>query len=94
MAHPSVHVISLPFTGLLYHSCRPSVQASASVSYPLRDFSDLVWWCTPLMPALRRQRQVEPWEFQASLVYVVSSRASQGYTGPQDNEKGEGLDSG
>jgi hypothetical protein len=41
------------------------------------------WWRTPLVPALGRQRQVDLWvpgqpglhsEFQASLVYTVSSR--------------------
>jgi hypothetical protein len=32
-----------------------------------------VWWCTPLIPALGRQRQVIS-EFKASLVYKVSSR--------------------
>jgi hypothetical protein len=32
------------------------------------------WWCTPLIPALRRQRQVYLCEFEASLIYRVSSR--------------------
>jgi hypothetical protein len=32
-----------------------------------------VWWCTPLIPALRRQRISE---FEASLVYKVSSRTA------------------
>ena len=32
------------------------------------------WWRTPLMPALGRQRQADLCEFQASLVYRVSSR--------------------
>jgi hypothetical protein len=31
------------------------------------------WWCTPLILALGRQRQVD-FEFEASLVYRVSSR--------------------
>lgn len=32
------------------------------------------WWFTPLMPALRRKRQVELCEFKANLVYIVNSR--------------------
>jgi hypothetical protein len=35
----------------------------------------LVWWHTPLIPALRRQRQ-QISEFEASLVYKVSSRTA------------------
>ena len=34
------------------------------------------WWCMPLIPALRRQRQVGLCEFGASLVYRVSSRTA------------------
>jgi hypothetical protein len=34
-----------------------------------------VWWCTPLIPALGRQRQAIS-EFEASLVYRVSSRTA------------------
>jgi hypothetical protein len=32
--------------------------------------------CTPLIPALRRQRQVDLCEFEASLVYKVSTRTA------------------
>ncbi|EGV97840.1 hypothetical protein I79_014050 [Cricetulus griseus] len=32
------------------------------------------WWCTPLIPALRRQRQADLCEFKASLVSRVSAR--------------------
>jgi hypothetical protein len=34
-----------------------------------------VWWRTPLIPGLGRQRQVDS-EFEASLVYKVSSRTA------------------
>lgn len=27
-----------------------------------------IWWCTPLMPAFRRQRQVDHYQFQDSIV--------------------------
>jgi hypothetical protein len=30
--------------------------------------------CTPLVPALRRQRQADFSEFQANLIYIVSSK--------------------
>jgi hypothetical protein len=31
-----------------------------------------VWWFRPLIPVLRRQRQAELYELEASLVYKVS----------------------
>ena len=31
-------------------------------------------WPRPLIPALRRQGQVDPYEFEVSLVYIASSR--------------------
>ena len=34
------------------------------------------WWHRPLTPALRRQRQVDLCEFQASLGYTVNSRTA------------------
>jgi hypothetical protein len=34
----------------------------------------LVWSCMPLTPALRKQRQVDLFEFEASLFYISSSR--------------------
>ena len=34
------------------------------------------WWHRPLIPVLWRQRQVDPCEFKASLVYRVSPRTS------------------
>ena len=32
------------------------------------------WWCIPLIPALKRLRQADLCEFEASLVYRMSSR--------------------
>jgi hypothetical protein len=34
-----------------------------------------VWWRRPLIPGLRRQRQAHLCDFEANLVYIVSSRA-------------------
>ena len=34
------------------------------------------WLCMPLIPVLRRQRQEDLCEFEASLVYIVSSRTA------------------
>ena len=34
------------------------------------------WWCIPLIPALERLRQEDLSEFQANLVYKVSSRTA------------------
>jgi hypothetical protein len=31
------------------------------------------WWLMPLIPGLRRQRQADVYEFEASLVYRVRS---------------------
>jgi hypothetical protein len=33
-----------------------------------------MWWHMPLIPALRRQRQVDLCDFETSLVYKSSSR--------------------
>ena len=33
-----------------------------------------LWWCMSLIPVLRRQRQADFCEFEASLIYRVSSR--------------------
>ena len=33
-----------------------------------------MWWRMPLIPTLRRQRQVNLCEFESSLVYIDSSR--------------------
>ena len=37
-------------------------------------FRGLMWWHTPLIPALRRQNQVDLYEFKANLVYIVNFR--------------------
>jgi hypothetical protein len=34
------------------------------------------WWRIPLIPALRRQRQLDLYEFETSRVYRVSSRTA------------------
>jgi hypothetical protein len=33
-----------------------------------------VWWHTPWIPSLRKQRQEDLCEFETSLVYIMSSR--------------------
>ena len=35
-----------------------------------------MWWRTPLIPAPRKQRQMDVCEFEASLFYRVSSRTA------------------
>jgi hypothetical protein len=37
---------------------------------------DQVWWLTPLILALGKQRQVDLCEFKASVIYRVSSRTA------------------
>ena len=49
------------------------MEINVEVLYKLKNRSRQ-WWCTPLIPALRRQRPVNLWEFESSLVYKVSSR--------------------
>jgi hypothetical protein len=38
----------------------------------LQLFYSQVWWYKSLFPALRRQRQADLYEFEASLVYILS----------------------
>jgi hypothetical protein len=55
--------------------------------------SSQVGWCTPLIPALWRQRQEDLYEFEASLVYKVSSRTTLRTVTqrkPVSRERGEG----
>ena len=37
-----------------------------------------VWWCTPLIPELRRQRQVDLCKTELGLVYTASPRTVRG----------------
>ena len=39
-------------------------------------------WCPPLIPALRRQRQSDFCEFEASLVYIISFRTARAMRDP------------
>ena len=39
----------------------------------LKEQLRLCMWCTPVIPALRRQRQVDFCEFEARVIYIVSS---------------------
>jgi hypothetical protein len=41
---------------------------------------DQVWWCTPLIPVLLRQRQVDLCDFEVILVYKVSFRTARAVT--------------
>ena len=48
--------------------------------YSIRSERTVVWWrMPPLVPALRRQRQAELCEFEAGLVYRVSSRPARSH---------------
>jgi hypothetical protein len=47
-----------------------------------------VWWCTPVIPALRRLRQ-EDWEFQTSLDKVVRRLRREG---EQEEGRKEGVE--
>lgn len=50
-----------------------------------------VWWCMPLFPALRRQRQEDSFDFLVNLVYIMSSRTSQEYTLCFKKERTDGM---
>ena len=39
---------------------------------PQKSRTGRAWWCMPLIPALKRQRQVYLCEFKASLIYIVN----------------------
>ena len=44
------------------------------------------WWSTPLIPALGKQRQVDLYEFEASLVYRASCRTARAIQRNQTNQ--------
>ena len=52
-----------------------------------------LWWHTPLILALGRQRQVDLCEFKVSLIYKVSSRTARAVTqrSPVFKKKGGGA---
>jgi hypothetical protein len=33
-----------------------------------------MWWRTPLVPALKKQRQADVFEYETSLIYIVGSK--------------------
>jgi hypothetical protein len=37
--------------------------------------------CTPLIPALKRQKQADLWEFKVSLIYTASSKTTRALWG-------------
>ena len=45
-----------------------------SLKPPWTIYFNWAWWYTPLILAIRKQRQVDNHEFEASLVYKASSR--------------------
>jgi hypothetical protein len=61
-----LHDPGLPLLGI--YSKDSIRQPVTEASYTSRE-----WWHLPLIPPLRRQSQVDLCEFEASLVYIVSS---------------------
>ena len=69
------------YISILTVACALTVSTSSTAQQGSRDLwcksmCESQAWCTPLSPALRRQRQVDLCEFKASLVYIVSSRTT------------------
>ena len=55
--------------------CPNTVAENWEEQQPLKThFQGQAWWCTLLIPALRRQRQVDLCKFEASLIYKASFR--------------------
>jgi hypothetical protein len=63
MLRPSLYYVNYFFPQTLY------------ISF-LRKKKVIRQWCVPLIPALGRQRRVDLCEFEASLVFIVSSRTA------------------
>jgi hypothetical protein len=60
----------MPFTNLHSYHLGSEIQLFKSASF------GRVWWCTPLIPAIRGQRQANLCKFEAILVYRASSRTA------------------
>jgi hypothetical protein len=62
------------------HTCKQNTHTHKikinKLTHVLKVYSSHAWWHTPLIPALRRHRQVDLCELEVSLVYRVSSRAA------------------
>lgn len=55
---------------------RRARDAVTTVSSMMGGGMQRVGWCMSIVPALRRQWQIDPSEFQSSLVYILSSKSS------------------
>ena len=49
-------------------------ETKGSSYFHIKENIDQVWWCTPSVPSLARQRQMDLHEFKASLVYIAHCR--------------------
>ena len=57
------------------HTCRQNTHTRKMKNTTWINVSQ-PWWFMPLIPALCKQRQVDLYEFEASLVYIVRSRTT------------------
>ena len=69
--HSMIHKINIKVCTDLISSLTISIKVYLALRIT---HNDCVWRCTPLIPALGGQRQVELCEFQASLICIVSYR--------------------
>ena len=58
------------------HTHTLKIQIGGKKDEPTFTINGQATWCTPLIPALGRQRQEDFCEFKASLVYRASSRTT------------------